>query len=125
MTPALVLLHRACVHHAEATYLVPRLDLARKPFDRADRLELEMWAAFTPLLQKHGGDRAAIRQGTPERWAFYLDLALVQPEWLVERAEPTPDLLKRWNARGSKGWELPREPLGVKYDERLIQRVAA
>lgn len=107
MTPAMILLARACRHPAEATYTVPRLPLDRRPFDRVDHLELTMWRALGPIVAQHPGARDRIRQDCPSRWLAYLDFALALPEWLVDRAEPTADLLARYIARGSANWQLP------------------
>lgn len=125
MTPALVLLARCCLHSAEAIYIVPRLALDRRPHSRVDRQELVMWRDVAPILAQHGGYPARIRAACPARWLGYLDTALALPDWFVERAEPTPDLLTRWVTRGSLGWALPAaEPAAVRFDPFLLREAA-
>lgn len=114
MSPAMILLRRACDHPAEATYLVPRLDIERRPRSRNDRKEVELFRTFLPILSRHPGDRVAIRRAAPERWQHYLDVALELPEWFITRSDATPDLLALWNRGESLGWQLPSsEPARV------------
>lgn len=113
MTPSFILLARACESRAQACYIVPRLQLDRPARSRLERLEIDMWQALAPLVGRHAGDRVEIRRRCPDRWRHALDTAMSLPDWMLDAAEQTPDLLTRWVRRGSTGWTLPharREP---------------
>lgn len=113
MTISLVLLARAANHVGEAKYIVAGLTLNRRPYGRSreaqslDVRELHLWGALSPVLLKYPGDRVNIRRACPDDLLGALDYALTLPQWFLDRAESTPDLLHRWNTRGADDWRLP------------------
>lgn len=126
MTPAFLLIAHACHHRAVWPYLRHRLNLKRRPLNRQDELELELFSALAPLLDKHPGDRVAVRRGCPERWLGALDQCLSIPSWFAEQAGPVSDLAERWAKQGSRNWQLPQpaESVALHPTTRRSPRVA-